>query len=139
MLGLTKGQRMAVAPEDGRTVPKRDALGQACFFLHVVIMIYIIAGWMLPARAALIFYLVFVPAVALHWQFNKNACVLNNIESLIRTGRWRNPANHEEGAWLLSLVKDWTGLCVTQRQMDAISYAAMALLWTLAMWHFRGW
>lgn len=124
---------MAVTPEQ-RTTAQRDLLGRVCFATHVVIMLYIVGGWALPTRAALVFYLVFVPAVALHWQLNKNACVLNNVESLIRTGRWRDPANHEEGAWLLTLVRAVTGLTFTPAQMDAFSYAVMAVLWGMAAW-----
>ncbi len=119
--------------------PGRDALGQSCFLIHLALMLYIVGGWAVPLRALLVFYLLFVPAVALHWQFNKNACVLNNLESLIRTGRWRNPSNREEGAWLLTLVKDATGIALTPGQMDAVSYTVMAGLWALALWHLQGW
>ena len=124
---------MAVTPEQ-KASEGRDLLGRVCFATHVVIMLYIIGGWAAPSRGALIFYLVFIPAVALHWQLNKNACVLNNIESLIRSGRWRDPSNREEGAWLLTLVHSVTGLSFTPAQMDAFSYMVMALLWTVGAW-----
>jgi hypothetical protein len=128
---------MAMTPQ--KETARRDLLGHACFATHVVIMLYIVGGWAVPARAALIFYLVFVPAVALHWQINKNACVLNNLESLLRTGRWRNPRNHEEGAWLVTLVRDATGLAFTPAQMDAFSYTVMVALWGVGLLHLRGW
>ena len=83
---------------------KRDALGNLCFYLHFAVMIYIVTGWLVPFRGALIVYLCFLPAVAVQWQFNKNSCVLNNVESLIRSGRWRDPNNKEEGAWLQTLA-----------------------------------
>ncbi|MDE2184321.1 MAG: hypothetical protein KGJ78_14975 [Alphaproteobacteria bacterium] len=126
------------ADPGGRPVG-RDVLGQGCFALHIAIMLYIVGGWAVPARGALIFYLLFVPAVALHWLFNRNACILNNLESVMRTGRWRDPTNREEGAWLLTLVKDATGIVLTPGQMDAVSYVVMALLWGAALWHLRGW
>ena len=68
---------------------RRDALGQTCFALHFAVMLFIVFGWALPQAGALVFYLVFLPAVVVQWQFNKNSCVLNNGESLLRTGRWR--------------------------------------------------
>ena len=88
---------------------KRDALGQFCFLIHFLPLVYVATGWLAPWRGALIVYLVFVPAMFLQWKLNKSSCVLNNIESLIRTGRWRNPDNREEGAWLRTLVNDKTG------------------------------
>jgi hypothetical protein len=117
--------------------PRRDALGWVCFIVHIAILTFIVTGWAI--RPLLAAYLVFLPAVALHWRLNRNACVLNNLESMMRTGRWRNPANHEEGAWLKTLIHDVTGLNLTIGQVDAISYAVMAVLWAVALWHWMGW
>ncbi|MGA7676096.1 MAG: hypothetical protein WCA78_13755 [Rhizomicrobium sp.] len=132
---------MATAPDDETTAapaPPRDLLGKTCFTLHIAIMLIIVAGWAIPARGALAFYLVFLPAMALHWRLNKNACVLNNIESWMRTRRWRDPENREEGQWLRTLVKDATGLQLTPAQMDAFTYSILAVLWGLGLWHLLG-
>ena len=111
---------------------KRDALGQTCFLLHIAVMVFIVAGWALPPRSVLLFYLVFVPAVTLHWQCNRGTCVLNNLESLIRTGRWRNASNPEEGAWLRTLLKDTLGLQLPAIYFDALIYGALLAFWGLA-------
>lgn len=118
-------------------VPKRDALGWGCFLFHVAVLIFIVTGWAM--RPVLIFYLVFLPAMVLQWRLNKGACVLNNLESLIRTGRWRNPANLEEGAWMRTLVHSATGLSFTVAHLDLIIYAVVAVLWGMGLWHLMGW
>lgn len=115
---------------------KRDALGTAFLVLHIAVLIYLLVGWALPYVT---FYVVFVPVMVLHWPLNRNTCVINNIESLIRTGRWRNPGNTEEGAWLRVLIKSGTGIDLTVRQTDRISYALLALLWGLGVWHLATW
>jgi hypothetical protein len=117
----------------------RDLLGNFCFYLHFAVMIYIVTGWAVPASAALVVYLAFVPAVALHWQINKNSCVLNNLESFLRRGIWRDPSNREEGAWLLTLARDTLGIPVTPGQMDVFTYSVLAVLWGLGLWHLLGW
>jgi hypothetical protein len=115
---------------------RRDALGQFCFWLHVVVLAFIVAGWAVPARTVLFAYLAFLPLVVLHWKINKGACVLNNIESWLRHGRWRAPEkNEEEGAWLRTLVRNLTGIALTRAAMDRIIYAAMAAFWVLAVAH----
>ena len=118
---------------------KRDALGQFCFVLHLLPLIYIVAGWLAPGRGALIFYLFFLPAVFVQWKLNKSTCVLNNIESLMRTGRWRNPTNREEGAWLRTLVNGKTGWNLSRTVMDSIINGVMGLLWCVAFARLRGW
>lgn len=118
---------------------KRDLLGNFCFYLHFAVMIYIVIGWVVPLHAALIFYMAFLPLVALQWQFNKNSCVLNNIESLLRTGQWRDPNNKEEGAWLLTLASNLFGYPFKPWQIDAFTYFVLALLWTAGLSHLLWW
>ena len=119
------------------TRPRRDALGNFCFALHLAILAFITLGWTMPARAVLIFYLVFLPVVVLHWKLNAGACVLNNLENWLRYRRWRAPErNPEEGAWLRTLLKSLTGIALTRAAMDAVIYSAMALFWALACRRF---
>jgi hypothetical protein len=129
----------ALATTAPSPVQTRDLLGNFCFYLHFAVMIYIVLGWAVPLRPALVFYLVFLPAVAVQWQFNKNSCVLNNLESLMRSGIWRDPHNREEGAWLLTLARRALGVAVTPLQIDIFTYAVLAGLWGLALWHVLGW
>jgi hypothetical protein len=118
---------------------KRDALGQFCFIIHFLPLTYIVTGWLAPWRGALIFYLVFLPAMFLQWKLNKRSCVLNNIESLIRTGRWRDPRSREEGAWLRTLVNDKTGWNLSRAQMDMFINAMLILFWAMAFARLRSW
>jgi len=115
--------------------PPRDRLGNACFALHIAVLIYVLAGWLFPERGALTFYLLFLPGMLLHWRLNGNSCVLNNLESWLRTGRWRDPSSREEGQWLATLIKDVSGLQFTTAQMDLFTYGALALLWGTGLSH----
>ena len=115
---------------------KRDALGRTCFFIHVAILLYVVLGWGVPLRTWLLLYLIFLPAMVLHWKLNRDACVLNNLENWLRVRRWRMPqANREEGAWLRTLLADATGIVLSRGQMDGVIYGAVALFWLLALAH----
>ena len=118
---------------------KRDLLGNFCFYLHFAVMIYIVAGWLAPWPATLYFYLGFLPAVAVQWQFNKNSCVLNNIESVIRSGQWRDPNNREEGAWLQTLAHKITGILFKPWQVDLFTYFILVVLWSAGLSHLLWW
>ena len=113
---------------------KRDALGWTCFLVHIAVLGYVVLGWIVPARTWLLLYLVFLPAMILHWRLNRDACILNNIENWLRIRRWRAPeTNREEGAWLRTLVADMTGIRLSRGQMDAVIYGAMGLFWLLTL------
>ena len=119
---------------------KRDALGWTCFLIHVAVLAAVTLGWVLPVRSWLIGYLIFLPLMFLHWKFNRDACVLNNLENWLRSRRWRLPeTNREEGAWLRTLVADATGIALTRGRMDAIIYGAMTLFWFLGLARLLGW
>ena len=118
---------------------RRDALGQTCFLVHILILVVVALGWLLPARSWLVAYLIFLPAMFLHWKLNRDACILNNLENWLRHRRWRAPeANREEGAWLRTLLADATGIAWTRKRMDAVIYGAMSLFWLLALVRFLG-
>ena len=71
----------------------------------------------------------------LMWQVNEGSCVLNNIETLIRSGRWRNPKSREEGAFIKTLIEDVTGLELTKRLMNGVIYCLISVFWVLAAGH----
>ena len=118
---------------------RRDALGQTCFLVHILILAVVVVGWLLPGRSWLVSYLIFLPAMFLHWKLNRDACILNNLENWLRHRRWRAPeTNREEGAWLRTLLADTTGIALTRKRMDAVIYGAISLFWLLALVHFLG-
>jgi hypothetical protein len=118
---------------------KRDALGWACFLIHVAVLALVTLGWLLPDRTWLFGYLIFLPLMVLHWKLNRGACILNNLENWLRRRRWRAPdTNREEGAWLRTLLADATGIALTRGRMDAIIYGAMTLFWLLALARLSG-
>jgi hypothetical protein len=115
---------------------RRDALGIAFQVLHIAVLIYLLIGWSLPYVGV---YVVFVPVMVLHWPLNRNTCVINNLESLIRYGQWRSVQNPEEGVWIKLLIKSALGIDLSRRQSDALSYGLLAVLWGLGYWHWLGW
>ena len=117
----------------------RDMLGWACFLIHIAVLAMVIAGWAVPGRAWLTFYLFFLPVMFLHWKLNRDACILSNLENWLRHRRWRMPqSNREEGAWLRTLLADATGIALTSARMNAVIYGAIAVFWVLAAIHLSG-
>jgi hypothetical protein len=124
---------------DSAAPQKRDLLGHVCFALHFAVMLTILGGWLAPWRPALVFYLLFIPAVWVQWQLNKDSCILNNVETWLRTRQWRNKiVNPEEGAWLLTLINSVTGLNFTARQIDLLTYSVLVAVWGLAAARLSG-
>src|ERR1700733_13094358 len=116
---------------------RRDALGQTCFLVHILVLIVIVLGWAWPEPHWLIAYLIFLPAMFLHWKLNRDACILNNLENWLRHRRWRAPeTNREEGAWLRTLLADATGIRLARGGMHAVSYGAISMFWLVALARF---
>jgi hypothetical protein len=94
-------------------------------------------GWLVPSAPWLIAHLAFLPGLALVWVLNRGVCPLNNIESYLTTGRWRNADNAEEGSFIVTIVERYLKLKPTQQTMDRITYGLMALVWALSWLHLR--
>ena len=122
-------------PEPVITGPAAVALSRTCHTIHVALVVFVLAGWLFPVRQILVAHLMFVPALIVTWLLNRNTCPLNNLESRLLTGVWRNEENREEGSFLLVLVENYLRMHPTQRTMDAITYALMAFCWVLSICH----
>ena len=115
--------------------PRADRLGLGLFLFHLGIGLYLLTGWIIASYEALAFYLLLLPLIALQWRLNQGSCIVNNFESLLRSGRWRDPESREEGAFLGML---WLWLLGTKAPpvlLDRISYGAVFALWTAGFMH----
>ena len=121
--------------QEDRPGPRTDALGVSLFTLHAAVGAFVMVGWIVASFAVLTFYLVLLPAVALQWYCNHGSCILNNLESRLRTGRWRHPSNREEGGFLLMLA-DWLfGVQPSDFFLNALAYCTVFVLWLAGFAH----
>jgi hypothetical protein len=111
------------------------ALRVFCHGLHMALVFYGLLGWIVPNASWLVAHLIFIPGLITVWVLNNGVCPLNNLESLLTSGRWRNPDNAEEGSFLVVIVERYLGLQPTQGLMDRITYGLMALVWALSWLH----
>lgn len=128
-------------PESSRPRPlitgrAASTLTSACHYLHTGLVIFVLVGWLVPVADVLLVHLAFVPTLVVTWLLNANTCPLNNIESRLTKGVWRDPENREEGSFLVVLVEKYLGLHPTQRLMDIVTYALMATAWLLSLAHY---
>jgi len=127
---------MALIDIQERMAPKRDRLGLSCFAFHMVVGTFVLAGWLISSTEALLFYLVLLPAMATQWAVNRGSCVINNIETWLRTGRWRDHENGEDGRFLVMMC-DWLfALRPDPAAVDRLSYSVILVLWVLGLSHF---
>jgi len=57
----------------------KNILIKLLVFLHVLILLFIIFGFLLPSKY-LIIYVLFWPLIYLHWQLNNNNCYLTELQ-----------------------------------------------------------
>jgi hypothetical protein len=116
--------------------PRLDALGLSFFISHLLVGAYICFGWFLSSPETLPFYLLLLPAVMTQWYVNQGSCVMNNIESWLRSRRWRDPTNPEEAGFLLMLSQWLFRIRPHPVVLDRFSYTAVTILWLLAASRF---
>lgn len=90
---------------------------------------------MIPSTSALVFYLVFLPLVAMQWLVNRGSCVISNIETLLRTRRWRDLDSEREGRFISTVARSIFGFEASPATVDCLSFGAVFLLWLLGFAH----
>ena len=127
---------MALIDIQERMAPKRDRLGLSRFVFHMALGTLVVVGWLISSTEALLFYLVLLPAMATQWAVNRGSCVVNNIETWLRTGRWRDQENGEDGRFLV-MLSDWLfAIRPDPAALDSLSYSVVPFLWCLGLGHF---
>ena len=126
---------MASIDVQERAVSKKDGLGLSFLMLHLGVGGFVLTGWLFASFEALLLYLFLLPAMAVQWALNRRSCLINNLESWLRTGQWRDPCSHEEGQFLEMLCDRLFALRPGPAAVDRISYATVLLLWLLALGH----
>lgn len=111
------------------------ALRVFCHGLHMALVFYGLFGWLIPSEPWLVAHLIFIPALVVVWVANKGVCPLNNVETLLTSGRWRDPDNAEEGSFLVVIVERYLDVRPTQGLMDRVTYGLMAFVWMLSWLH----
>lgn len=105
--------------------------------VHWAIVIYILTGWMVASAQWLGVYLVLVPIIVIHWRLNDNSCIINNIETLLITGKWRNESNPEEGGFVHTSFLKVFGWAPPARVFDQLIYVLMSVFWAAAYIRWR--
>lgn len=116
--------------------PKTDALGVGLLSFHLFVGLFIVLGWIVSSQLALAFYLLLLPIVALQWYVNRGSCVLNNFETWLRTGCWRDPETGEDGRFLLMLSSWLLNLQPGRASVDRLSYFVVLVLWLAGFTHY---
>jgi hypothetical protein len=113
----------------------RQAALHALRIAHYAILGWGVTGWTFPAQGWLIAYLIAMPLIAVQWLVNRNTCVLNNLESWIATGRWRDATDAEQGGFIAGAFQRATGWRPSPRTADLLSYGLLAVFWVLGAVH----
>ena len=115
--------------------PRTDHFGLPCFIFHLAVGGFVMAGWLISSFDTLMFYLVLLPAMATQWAVNRGSCIINNLESWLRTGNWHDPQNREEGGFLLMICEWLFAMRPSPVVLDRLSYGVVFFLWLLGLGH----
>ena len=131
----SESANLSGANSDEMVRPAHDLVGTVFLIFHLAVSIYILGGWLIPNASALVFYLAFLPIVAMQWQVNRGSCVIDNFETFLRTGRWRASARSSAGRFLSMLLLSAFGIRARPAHLDVVGYGGLAVLWLLAFRH----
>ena len=90
-------------------------------------------GWLASTRASLLFYLLLLPMIVMQWLLNAGASIINNAETLIRTGHWHDSRNIFEGHFFQNILRA-SGIKVSTTLINFVVCATLLLFWIEAFY-----
>ncbi len=103
--------------------------------VHLVILLFVVFGWLLP-RNWLLIHLIFVPLMVLQWQFNQGSCILTNWENAIRGNT--KIKTQQQGQFIKGILGKFCQPLPSDAVIKRWVYGVIALSWILSAIHWRG-
>jgi hypothetical protein len=98
--------------------------------LHLAIVLFVIFGFLFIQKPVLIFHLIFLPILILHWRTNGGVCYItqlqNKIEPIVK------PKEELQGGFSEALITKITGRQPTKLQLKKIIYGLMMVSWLIS-------
>jgi hypothetical protein len=126
-----RGTGLAKVLATSKETVATDWLSVAMFLVHAAIVGYVVSGWSADTREALLVYLILLPVIVIQWLVNGGSSIVSNIESLKRTGHWRDPEHGVEGAFFHAVLTS-VGINATKAQINTLIVSVMFLFWVVA-------
>jgi hypothetical protein len=106
--------------------PVRSALIKALRFTHLLVLVFMLTGWLLPWKSAWFAHVATIPAMMLQWRFNRGTCLLTNLENFIRGNQVARDA--QQGQFIKGLL----GKCCNPIPPDhKIKFWLYTILWSV--------
>ncbi len=100
-------------------------------FLHFAIVMFVIFGCLLTNHKVLLFHLIFLPILVLHWKTNDGVCYLTQIEHKIQ-GKGAKKIELQ-GGFTENLFKKFFRRQPTRALLQNITYSIMAVSWMISI------
>ncbi len=105
--------------------------------LHLLIVLFVIFGFLAPNFAILCAHLIVLPLLVLHWSTNQGVCYLTEIEHNILGSV---PLKSDlQGGFTESLIVKITGRKPTRIFLKRLTYSVMSFSWLISLikiWQF---
>lgn len=99
--------------------------------LHFAIVAFVISGFLVSNTKLLIFHLVLIPALIIHWRTNQGVCYLTQIENRIKGVSLKK--TEMKGGFTEAMFKQVFGHPPTPQLLQNLIYGIMALSWSISL------
>lgn len=115
----------------------RRGLARVVAVLHYALIPYYLFGGLVPDPTWLLVHLWAVPLTVAHWPLNRGVCVLSNLESWLRSGRWWDAEDASQGGWVDGVTRAVLGgRTLPPAVVTALPYLLLTVAWGGSLAHY---
>lgn len=100
---------------------------KAIQYIHMAVLLFVIAAGFSPWREVWLVHVVFVPLMFIHWKTNRNRCVLTQIESRLKGER-----EVSESGFIKRVITKFIGREPSERALQRTINSILVVAWSLS-------
>lgn len=99
--------------------------------LHLLIVLFVVFGSLLKAHNVLLFHLVLLPILVLHWQTNHGVCFLTQLENKIQKRKFAK--SQLQGGFTEAMFRCVFGRKPSKVLLQNLIYGIMMMSWMISL------
>lgn len=122
---------------DWRATRAAGFLRKCVSLAHYGLVLFVLFGWMVSNRTALLVHASLIPSMVIHWRFNHDRCIITNLENWLKYDAASRPPVQAQDPFIGRILGRIYGRAVTFRETQIWAHLLALAAWALGIYRLK--